>query len=301
VLRQPSPGEPVAGVTVLDPAPPRGASRRRIHAERLADLAAAIDAADPEASVDALVRLHGALPLVRVRAIQGALRPPGQPEAAEPTDGASLVLAPDVTAALEEAVGRAVLEATDRLGAPIADVRTAILRVLRRLVAVDRDAQPAAVAAVERVTESLVGRKRLARNGDRLRDPAAPSIDPELDAAMTRLERVLSVAAPPDLSEAARAAGCPPEGVRALIASGRVTRLDKDLAWATPTYHRLARLALDMALEGPLSPAAFRDATGTSRRFVLAILEDLDRREILRRTPDGHVPGPRVPTPASTP
>jgi len=301
VLRQPTPGEPVAGVTVLDPAPPRGASRRRIHAERLADLAAAIDAADPEASVDALVRLHGALPLVRVRAIQGALRPPGQPEAAEPTDGASLVLAPDVTAALEEAVGRAVLEATDRLGAPIADVRTAILRVLRRLVAVDRDAQPAAVAAVERVTESLVGRKRLARNGDRLRDPAAPSIDPELDAAMTRLERVLSVAAPPDLSEAARAAGCPPEGVRALIASGRVTRLDKDLAWATPTYHRLARLALDMALEGPLSPAAFRDATGTSRRFVLAILEDLDRREILRRTPDGHVPGPRVPTPASTP
>jgi hypothetical protein len=27
----------------------------------------------------------------------------------------------------------------------------------------------------------------------------------------------------------------------------------------------------------------------------MAILEDLDRRAILRRTPDGHVPGPKAP------
>jgi hypothetical protein len=50
-----------------------------------------------------------------------------------------------------------------------------------------------------------------------------------------------------------------------------------------------------MARAAPLTPAAFRDATGSSRKFVLAILEDLDRREILRRSPDGHVPGPRAP------
>jgi hypothetical protein len=112
---------------------------------------------------------------------------------------------------------------------------------------------------------------------------------------MDRLEAALAVAAPPPLAEAARAAGCSPDGVRALIAEGRITRLERDLAWATPTYHRLARLALDLATAGPVSPAALRDATGTSRRFVLAILEDLDRREILRRTPDGHVPGPRAP------
>ena len=31
-----------------------------------------------------------------------------------------------------------------------------------------------------------------------------------------------------------------------------------------------------------------------SRRYALAILEDLDRRGILRRTPDGHVLGPRA-------
>jgi hypothetical protein len=53
-----------------------------------------------------------------------------------------------------------------------------------------------------------------------------------------------------------------------------------------------------MARSTPLTPAAYRDATGTSRKYVLAILEDLDRRAILRRTPEGHVPGPRAPQPA---
>jgi hypothetical protein len=56
-------------------------------------------------------------------------------------------------------------------------------------------------------------------------------------------------------------------------------------------------VALDRARVGPLTPAAFRDATGTSRRFVLAILEDLDRRGVLQRTPEGHIPGPRAPRP----
>ena len=62
-----------------------------------------------------------------------------------------------------------------------------------------------------------------------------------------------------------------------------------------PTFHRLAGAALQQARVAPLSPAAFRDATGTSRKYVLAILEDLDRRGILQRTPEGHVPGPRAP------
>ena len=47
-----------------------------------------------------------------------------------------------------------------------------------------------------------------------------------------------------------------------------------------------------MAAAAPLTPAAFRDATGTSRRYVLVILEDLDRRGLLARTDAGHVLGP---------
>src|ERR1019366_7167749 len=87
---------------------------------------------------------------------------------------------------------------------------------------------------------------------------------------------------------------CPPEGLRALESAGRIVRLDDDLAYAGPLYLELARGAVLMATAGALTPAAYRDATGTSRKYVLAILEDLDRRGILRRTPAGHVPGPRA-------
>jgi hypothetical protein len=116
---------------------------------------------------------------------------------------------------------------------------------------------------------------------------------------MDRLERWLAVPAPPPLAEAARASGCPPDGVRALEAAGRIVRLDGDLAYAAGTYRQLAEAALAMARTGALAPATYRDATGTSRKYVLAILEDLDRRAILRRTPEGHVPGPRAPQAAT--
>jgi selenocysteine-specific elongation factor len=92
-----------------------------------------------------------------------------------------------------------------------------------------------------------------------------------------------------------RDSGCSPEGVRALERSGRIVRLDAELAYAAGMLRALEDRALDLAAAAPLTPAAFRDATGTSRRYVLAILEDLDRRGLLARTPAGHVPGPRAP------
>jgi CRP-like cAMP-binding protein len=111
---------------------------------------------------------------------------------------------------------------------------------------------------------------------------------------MARLERSLSVASPPPLDEAASAAGCPTEGIRELERTGRIVVLDDDLAYATTTYDEITGTALRLATTAPLTPAALRDATGTSRKYVMAILEDLDRRGILRRTPAGHVQGPRA-------
>jgi hypothetical protein len=113
---------------------------------------------------------------------------------------------------------------------------------------------------------------------------------------MDRLERALSEPAPRALSEAARMADCPPAGIRALEGSGRIVVIDDDFAYAASTYRELERLALDLAARAPLTPAALRDATGTSRKYVMAILTDLDRRGILRRTEAGHVPGARAPS-----
>jgi selenocysteine-specific elongation factor len=83
--------------------------------------------------------------------------------------------------------------------------------------------------------------------------------------------------------------------VRALEASGRIVRVEPDLAWAGTTYRELEALAVRLADPGPLTPAAMRDATGTSRKYVMALLEDLDRRGILLRTAAGRVRGPRAP------
>jgi hypothetical protein len=90
------------------------------------------------------------------------------------------------------------------------------------------------------------------------------------------------------------------EGIRELERTGRIVVLGEDIAYATTTYDEITATALALATTAPLTPAALRDATGTSRKYVMAILEDLDRRAILRRTADGHIPGPRAARPAMT-
>lgn len=277
VLREPASGAVIAGVLILDAAPARGISRRRMTTERLERLATSVAAGLGDAIAEARLDLHGAL-----------------------AAGSRLDLASDVHASLEAAALDAVAEhhrtAPLSAGLPLARARAALLRHLRSLVTVERRDATAAQATIAAVFDDLVARGSLARVGEALRDPSAgTSLPAELIASMERLETALSVAAPPPLAEAAAAAGCPPDGVRALAADGRIVRLGSELAWSAPTYQRLAALALERAREAPLTPAAYRDATGTSRKYVMAILEDLDRRGILQCTPVGHVPGPRAP------
>ncbi|HXX61312.1 MAG TPA: SelB C-terminal domain-containing protein, partial [Candidatus Sulfotelmatobacter sp.] len=268
VLRAPSPGWTAAGGVVLDAAPAAGPSRRRASATRLVALATSIDGGvDSDA---ARLDLHGWF-----------ARRDGTPE-----------LVADLVAALQDQA----LALAESAGMPLAEARRALVRWLRRQVTID---EAAATATISRALDELISAGRLVRSGDALYLPghAPTGPTPELLAAMERLERLLAVPAPPSLPDAARAAGCPPDGVRALEAAGRIVRVEADLAWAASTYGELAATALRLATGGPLTPAALRDATGTSRKYVMALLEDLDRRGILRRTRDGHVPGPRAPIP----
>jgi selenocysteine-specific elongation factor len=264
VLRRPSPGATLGGGRVLDADPPRGVSRKRASGERLAAIAAAVAGGDGWRR--ARLELHGA------------------------TDGGA-DLAPDVAQSLERDILSLVAERGDRL---LADVAETAARGLRRHVTIGT----AAPRAVARVIDGLVSAERLAREGGRLRDPARAiaGASPELLAAMDRLETALRSPTPPALADAARVAGCPPDGIRALEASGRIIRLDGDVTYASDAFAELRDRAVAMAAIGPLTPAAFRDATGTSRKYVMAILEELDRAAILRRTPAGHVPGPRAGT-----
>jgi selenocysteine-specific elongation factor len=202
---------------------------------------------------------------------------------------ADRAIAPDVIAAAE---GSMLATIDDE--APVATARAAAARALRRLVTARRDEAARAAAAV---VDHAVTVGRLVRVGDTVRRPGAtgPARDPRVDEAMDRLVAALSTPAPPPLGDAAREVGCPPDAVRELERAGRIVVLEPDLGYAMSTYRDLAAKALAMASERALTPATFRDATGTSRKYVMAILQDLDRRAILRRTPDGHVPGPKAP------
>ncbi len=267
VLRRPAPIGLVAGAAVLDAAPPRGASRRRMSVGRVAALAAASTDA---ARATARLELHGAVQ-----------RPAGT----------RWDLAPDVAAAITAAAAATV--ARSEHGVAHADLRAALVRDLRRRVSIP---ESAAVDAVGALIAAAVAAGALGRAGDVVHRPGVETgPPPETLAAMDRLEAMLAVPSPPSLAAAALSAACPPDGVRALEAAGRLVRLDDDLAWAASAYDDLAATALRLAREAPLAPAALRDATGTSRKYVMAILEDLDRRGVLRRTSAGHVPGPRAP------
>ncbi|MBF6606419.1 MAG: selenocysteine-specific translation elongation factor [Chloroflexi bacterium] len=290
VLRRPSPVGAVAGGVILDPQPPIGASRRRVTAERLVALLPS--EAGVSNNVAARLDLHGVL-----------LEVPGEldPHAGRTVPGRVLAghrLAPDLDVAIQADLLAAIEASSHPGGDPgvsSSELRAGLARAIRRRVTVDHRA---ALEISSAVVDSLVAEGRLTRSGDRLL-AAGTSADrgpsPEMVASMARLERILAVPAPPALGDALRASGSTPEAARLLERSGRIVRLDDDLAYAATTFAELGATALRLSTAGPVTPASFRDATGTSRKYVMAILEELDRRGVLRRTPAGHVAGPRAP------
>lgn len=273
--------EPAIGGVVLDVAPARGIARRRQTESRVSRLAESIASRDTAEARIARLDLHGALVVAGSSALAGDVR-----EAA--------------TTDVEVALG--AWAATPDARPRLAEVRSRAARTLRRLATLRRDE---AGMAAEALIDDLVARNRLVRNGDHIGlrgtdRPGSAVADPALAGAMERLAGALSASSPPSLRDAARAVGCPEAGIRELVRTGRIVLLDDDLAYEAATYRSIEALALDLASQAPLKPARLRDATATSRKYVMAILADLDRRDVLRRTETGHVPGPRAATIGTT-
>ena len=302
VLRRPSPGDLVAGLVVLDARPARRVSRRRASPERIAALATAIGDGDADAAADALVGLHGAV-ASRARRCRGGLpRATGQVHRA-----CAIRHGPGAGRARCPGAGRA----RGRRGVPPRATHGV------GAAAGERPVDPASGAGTAGNHPSRgcrcrrgchhrgrrrprgppsprQGRRPPSRRGSRGWAAARSSPTRWIGSSRfsTSLHRPTSPR-PPARRAARRRASTISRPI------GRIVRIEADLAWAAPAFERLASTALRLARQGPLTPAALRDATGTSRRVVMPLLEDLNRRGILARTPAGHVPGPRAPREAA--
>jgi selenocysteine-specific elongation factor len=133
----------------------------------------------------------------------------------------------------------------------------------------------------------LVDREGLVRLADhRVR------LDPAQEERAERLLAALAAApyTPPSLSELPPDTRPEPELLRALVEQGRVVQVDADLAFAPAAFEEMkARVVAHVHERGKVTVADVRDLFGTSRRYVLGLLEYLDRIHVTRRVGDDRV------------
>ena len=250
-LRVPSPAATAAGGIVIDVAPPIGVSRRRATPDALAALATAWLAADATAELAARVRLHGLVPRptrdgdMERRHRAAASSPAGSSprrrrrRSTPRRSGSSM---PTTTRSRSPRACRSPRSGarshgrSDAGSRPTSDGR-------RRGRRADRDARR------ERRTRSV--RRRRPRSRAVERAPSRPTCSPRWTGSRPRWR-----SSPRRRSAMPRVSPrCPAEGVRALEASGRIVRVEPDLAWAGTTYRELEALAVRLADPGPLTPA----------------------------------------------
>jgi selenocysteine-specific elongation factor len=142
--------------------------------------------------------------------------------------------------------------------------------------------------------DRLVVEGRLGRTDSALHVPThAVRLAPAAQALADRIERLLVEGGftPPDVRGLEAAAGASRrdllEVLRVLDGAGRVVRVSPDLYFARAAADEArARLERHCGAEGTITPAAFRDLIGASRKFAIALLEWLDRSGVTIRVGD---------------
>ena len=157
---------------------------------------------------------------------------------------------------------------------------------------------------VERVgAAGLIGLD-LASFDDRERAVLATIDEVVIDAATVRTADVVDPYVDHPYLAAARSGGfTPPQPdhvdrgeLRELVRRGHVVTRD-GMYFHADTIDAAATLAAQLLSGSPtgFTVAAFRDATGTSRKFVLPLVAELDARGVTRRRDDLRIAGPRLP------
>ncbi|HEY3110222.1 MAG TPA: selenocysteine-specific translation elongation factor [Chloroflexota bacterium] len=117
-------------------------------------------------------------------------------------------------------------------------------------------------------------------------------LSPEQEARAERLLERLAAAplTPPSLNELPPEARPDGELLRALAEQGRLVVADEDLAFTADAFADMkARVVAHLRANGKITVADARDLFGSSRKYVLALLELLDRQRVTRRVGDDRV------------
>ena len=118
------------------------------------------------------------------------------------------------------------------------------------------------------------------------------SLSPDQQLAIDGLMRELEAApfSPPPLPELNRRYQLTPALLQYLGSAGRIVRVNDDIIFAAGPYREaVARLTAHLQREGKVTVAQARDLLGSSRRYVLPLLEWLDAQKVTRRVGDDRI------------
>ena len=292
VLRRPSPQETIGGGRVLDTGRPRVRRRAPLPAA-----SAAILRGEDEHAVASLLLSEAGPAGLETSALARRL---GIPEEAAvrhldrlAATGAALRLSPTLAAAAAASV-----EMARRADAFFAERRKAgvpTLLVGRREL-LGKVARELPEATGEAWLATLAAAKRLVVTGDQAGPPgaAASAVADEAGGFAKRIEeawRAAGFEAPGNL-DLAKALGTKPQVVvglvQHLLKSGALVRLSPEVLVHAET---LAGVETKVAAQRgrTMSVADFRDLLGLSRKYLIPLLEHLDRKRVTRRVGDARV------------
>jgi selenocysteine-specific elongation factor len=110
------------------------------------------------------------------------------------------------------------------------------------------------------------------------------------DAEIDRVVRILEEAglSPPSVAELERQTGRRDVGaiLRLASRSGRVEAVERERWYARQALDRFTAVLADLGREGPIVPADLRDCLGTSRKYLIPLLEWADAKGITERVGD---------------
>ncbi len=281
VLRSFSPVVTIGGGRVLDPAPPRRARRPD----------GALAAADAATRIGALLRRRqGGVDRALLPILSGLTPAEVGPLVAGDIRLRSIGDRVALAAVLDDA-GLAAVEHVRAYHRTHPTERGASVETLRRSLPEPPWMAEAAIAQL------AVARKLVLADGF----AALPGFAPRAVAGEADMARVVDEVAragltPPSVPELETALGRRDVAaiLRSAAAAGRLEAVERDRYYAREALERFVQVLRDVAAVGEITPAALRDATGASRKFIIPLLEWSDRRGVTVRVGEARRLGPRA-------